>query len=75
MGHWTKLEGSDLDYLYEQAGMKPVSKATSGRKQPAAKQERAKKTRPRKEFSTNKAEQKRDAEAAAPKRRPRIRGH
>jgi 23S rRNA pseudouridine2605 synthase len=23
VGHWTKVEGADLDYLYEQAGLKP----------------------------------------------------
>ncbi|HIC47232.1 MAG TPA: pseudouridine synthase [Methylophaga aminisulfidivorans] len=75
MGHWTKLEGSDLDYLYEQAGMKPVSNLTGGRKKPAVKQERPKKTRTRKEYSTNKKEQSRDQDEPTPKRRPRIRGH
>lgn len=74
IGHWTKLEGSDLDYLYEQAGMKPVSvKKTAGSaKRPQKSDKRgAKPAKP--EASPYKGKARAPSEDN-PKRRPRIRG-
>ncbi|MCX4192232.1 23S rRNA pseudouridine(2605) synthase RluB [Methylophaga sp. OBS1] len=74
IGHWTKLEGGDLDYLYEQAGMKPVSvKKTAGStKRPQKADKRgAKPAKP--ETSPYKGKARAPSEDK-PKRRPRIRG-
>jgi 23S rRNA pseudouridine2605 synthase len=70
MGHWTKLEGQDLDYLYEEAGMKPKKSAVPAKKQtkPAKKPAAAK---PAKQSPYKGKPQPGDK----PKRGPRIRGH
>ena len=74
IGHWTKLEGGDLDYLYEQAGMKPQSSAKKSgpggkpSKSPASAKKdsgRKKAASPYKGKPTTKEK---------PGRRPRIRG-
>jgi 23S rRNA pseudouridine2605 synthase len=74
IGHWTKLEGDDLDYLYEQAGMRPSSAKplAKGKKAPAAtaRDKNAKKpTNPRKMRKPKTEESSKPAG-----RRPRIRG-
>lgn len=74
IGHWTKLEGGDLDYLYEQAGMKPESAAaprkgatTKKTARPAAK----KSTDSKKATSPYKGKQAGKDKSGRP---PRIRG-
>lgn len=61
LGRWMKLEGKDLEYLYEQAGMKPRTPSASGKRSPGAKRETVKVSR-----TANKGN--------APTRKPRIRG-
>ncbi|GAB4305587.1 MAG: hypothetical protein Kow0083_15800 [Methylophaga sp.] len=72
IGHWTKLEGGDLDYLYEQAGMKPISS-----KKPVAAKRKPQKADKRRASSpvasTSPYKGKSDTDSK-PKRRPRIRG-
>lgn len=71
MGHWTKVEGADLEHLYEQAGMKPQQTEKTGKRQqkPVRNQATAKKESP---YRGKKQSQ--DKDKAATKRSPRIRG-
>ena len=74
IGHWTKLEGGDLDYLYEQAGMKPQSSAKRGApsaKSPQSQANAKNDSGSKKAASPYKGKQ---TSAEKPGRRPRIRG-
>lgn len=77
MGHWMKLEGKDLDYLYEEAGLKPKSTAPAGRKnvKGKAKSPRSPHQKPVVEDSSSPYKGRKSEAAEPPKRRPRIRGH
>jgi 23S rRNA pseudouridine2605 synthase len=68
MGHWTKLEGANLEHLYEQAGMTPKQVEKTGKRQQkeVRNQSTAKKESPYKGKKPTQAKSKRG---------PRIRGH
>lgn len=69
MGHWTKLEGTDLEYLYEQAGMKPQKSESTGKRQHKTVRNQA--TAKKSAGAPYKGKTSPDDK---PKRRPRIRG-
>lgn len=70
MGHWMKLEGSDLDYLYEEAGLKPASKPTQGRRAP----KQAKARGNDKKVTNQRTERSAEKESNKTQRKPRLRG-
>lgn len=75
IGHWMKLEGQDLEYLYKEAGMSSSSpekvarqaKKTPSKKPATKRQKNAGKSSPYKAKPAS--------EGDTPGRRPRIRGH
>jgi 23S rRNA pseudouridine2605 synthase len=76
IGHWKKLEDSDLEYLYEQAGMRPASSKKV--KTPATRKSQksaAKPARTEKPSNSPYRGKKSASESTKPaKRSPRIRG-
>jgi 23S rRNA pseudouridine2605 synthase len=81
VGHWMKLEGQDLDYLYEQAGLKPVSEPKPKTRGAAKKAKvKPKHQAPRQKVATEKSPspykgKAKSEKAESAQRRPRIRGH
>lgn len=86
MGHWSKLEGRDLDYLYEQAGMRPQKTETVSRRQPKVKADRNRATAKKDVWNkeaAKPADKRRESRRSdkgstgdnQAKRRPRVRGH
>ena len=74
IGHWQKLEGADLDYLYEQAGMRPVSAPKTKPVRPKKPhKDIAKPANPRKKPATSPYKGKQQSEEQS-SRKPRIRG-
>lgn len=62
-GKWMSLEGQDLEYLYEQAGLKPAAATQKQGRQPVKRQ------------PVKPVEKKRSPTRAAVNKRPRLRGH